>query len=99
MVSHFNNQLNGALVRFVTPANMVRVRTQHASLFHMKTTVSVTKSRHEDRGPCYLHLQIFSYTYTLLLGWKIKVDLIAVFFSKLNKRPLFNDIYCKTILV
>ena len=72
MVTHFSNQLNGTLVRFLTPANMVRVRAQHASLFHMKTTGSVTKSSHEDCGLCYLHLYIFSYTYTLLLCWKIK---------------------------
>ena len=31
----------------------------HYSLFHMKITVSVTKSSHEDRGLCYLHLKIF----------------------------------------
>ena len=29
------------------------------SLFHMKITANVTKSSHQDRGPCYLHLQIF----------------------------------------
>ena len=56
METDFNNQLNSALVKFLTPANMVCVRAQHASLFHMKTTTSVTKISHEDRGPCYLHL-------------------------------------------
>ena len=38
----------------------------------MKITASVSKSSHQDRGPCYLHLRIFSYTYTLLFWWKIK---------------------------
>ena len=43
----------------------------HISLFHMKITASVTKSSDQDRGPCYLRLPNFSYTYTLLF-WKIK---------------------------
>ena len=29
------------------------------SLFHMSITAGVTKSSHQDRGPCYLHLPIF----------------------------------------
>ena len=29
------------------------------SLFHMKITVNVKKSSHEDRVPCYLHLPVF----------------------------------------
>ena len=29
------------------------------SLFHMKITASVTKTLHQDCGPCYLHLPIF----------------------------------------
>ena len=29
------------------------------SLFHIKITASVTKSLHQDRGLCYLHLPIF----------------------------------------
>ena len=41
------------------------------NLFYMKITVSVTKSLHKDCGLCYLHLPIFSYTYTLLcVGWR-----------------------------
>ena len=35
------------------------------SLFHMKIITSVTKSLHEDCGPCYLHLQIFFLIHTL----------------------------------
>ena len=35
----------------------------------------------------------------LLLLWKVKICLIFVFLSKLEKRPLFNDLNCKTILV
>ena len=31
-------------------------------LFHMKITESVTKSSHQDCGPCYLHLPNFPYT-------------------------------------
>ena len=41
-----------------------------SSLFHMKITASVTNSSHQDRGPCYLHSPIFSYTF--ILCWKIK---------------------------
>ena len=41
------------------------------SLFHMKIIVRVTISSHQDRGQCYLHLPIFSYTYTLLFCGKI----------------------------
>ena len=37
----------------------------------MKITASVTKSSHEDRGLCYLHLLIFPYTY-IVLFWKMK---------------------------
>ena len=64
----------------------------------MKITASVTKSFHEDCGPCYLHF--FSYIYTLLLCRKIcfKVVLTAVFPSKLDHRPFFNDVYYETIL-
>ena len=42
------------------------------SLFHMKITTSVAKSSHQHCDPCYLHLPIFSSTYTLLLCGKIK---------------------------
>ena len=31
----------------------------------MKITASVTKSSHQDRGPCYLHLPIFFLIHTL----------------------------------
>ena len=33
MVTHLNNQISGASVRFVTPAAMVRVQTQHEARF------------------------------------------------------------------
>ena len=42
------------------------------SLFHMKITTSVTRSSHQQCDPCYLHLPIFFFTYTLLLCGKIK---------------------------
>ena len=38
----------------------------------MKHTTGVTKSLHQDCDLCYLHLPIFSCTYTLLFCWKIK---------------------------
>ena len=31
----------------------------NSSLFRMKSTASVTKSSHQDCGPCYLHAPIF----------------------------------------
>ena len=44
---------------------------------------------------CAIYIYIFfSYIYILLFCWKIKI-----FLSKLDHRPLFNDIYCETILV
>ena len=42
------------------------------SLFQMKITASISKSLHQHCGPCYLHLPIFSFTYTLLICGKIK---------------------------
>ena len=33
MVTHFGNQLNSALIRFLTPADMVCVGTQHTSKY------------------------------------------------------------------
>ena len=47
-------------------------RSTECSLFYTKITASVTKSSRQDRGPCYLRLLIFSYTYTLPFCWKIK---------------------------
>ena len=41
-------------------------------LFHMKITLSVIKSCHQDHCLCYLHLPICSYTYTLFFCWKKK---------------------------
>ena len=48
----------------------------HGSLLHVKTTVSVTKSLHQDHGPCYLHLHSFSlYIHsTLSNGWSTVTD-------------------------
>ena len=50
----------------------------------MKITVSVTKSSHQDCGPCYLHLPIFFlYIHSpLLLENK---DLPRSMFSSVNK--------------
>ena len=42
------------------------------SLFHMRSPGGVTKCSHQDCGPCYIHLSIFSYTYTLLFCSKKK---------------------------
>ena len=33
MVNHFDNQMIGALVRFLNSANMVRVRAQNAAIY------------------------------------------------------------------
>ena len=41
-------------------------------LFRMKITTSVTKSSHQHCDLCYLHLPIFSFTYTLLLCGKMQ---------------------------
>ena len=47
--------------------------TKDARLFQTKITASVSKNLHQDRrGPCYLHLPIFYYEYTLLFYIKIK---------------------------
>ena len=40
------------------------------SLFHMKITVSVTKSLHQDNGLCYLHLSIF-FLYIHTRSWSM----------------------------
>ena len=67
--------------------------------FHLKITVSVTKSLHQDCGPCYLHLPVFSYTYRFLFYCQIKgcydhcVAIITVFLSKLDDKTLSNYIY------
>ena len=37
----------------------VKKKTKKRSLFHMKITVSVTESSHQNRGQCFLHLYIF----------------------------------------
>ena len=42
------------------------------NVFHIKITMSVTRNLHQDCDPCYLHLPIFSYTYTLLFCCKTK---------------------------
>ena len=57
-------------VSFCFPEEMFHWRI--SSLFHTKITGSVTKSSHQDCGQCYLHLPIFSFTYTLLLCGKMK---------------------------
>ena len=67
------------------------------SLFHMKITESVTKSLHQDFGPCYLHWPIFSYTYILLFRYKICNCCDYCFLHQI--RLLFNYIYYKTLLV
>ena len=62
----------------------------------MKITVSVTKARMKSVTRAIYTYRSFSYTYTLLLCWKKKVVLIAVFLSKLDHRPLFN-VYIKRL--
>ena len=67
----------------------------------MKITLSVTKSSHQDRGICFffLHLTIFFlYIHSPFSAGKLKV-VVGVILSKLEHRPLFNNIYYRTILV
>ena len=45
----------------------------HRCLFYMKVTASATKSSHQDRGPCYLHLPNFLYKNSPLLPENIKL--------------------------
>ena len=72
-----------------------------SSLLHMKITASVTKSSHQVRGPCYLHLPIFfSHVHSppLLLGNK---KLLWSLFSaayQTTYHSLFSDYY-EAILV
>ena len=47
-----------------------KIFVMYINLFHIKVTASDKKSSHQDRDPCYLHLPIFSYIYTLLSRWK-----------------------------
>ena len=46
-----------------------------------------------------IYTYFFSYTYTILFCWKIKVIVITVFLTKIDHRLLFNSIYYKTVLV
>ena len=64
----------------------------------MKIIASVTKSSHQVRGPCYLHLPIF-FLRKLSSAGKQKVFVIGVFLSILDHIPLFNDVYYEAILV
>ena len=51
----------------------------------MKVTASVTKSSHQDRGPCYLQLPIFLlYIHSPHLLENKKVVVIADFLGKLD---------------
>ena len=59
-----------------------------SSLVHMKITASVTKSLHQV---CGLHI--------LLFCWKIKSCCDYISLSKLDHKPLFNNIYYEIILV
>ena len=70
------------------------------NLFHMKISANVNKSAHQDRGPCYLHLHaiFFSHMHSLLLKKKVIV-VITVFFSKLDRKLMFQCIYYKTVLM
>ena len=57
------------------------------SLFHMKITVSVTKSSHQDCGLCYLNLPIFFlYIHYLLFCGKIKSCCDHCFTQQINPK-------------
>ena len=75
LVWHVKRNTGGPLLHctFFTSIQLpcaMRKKRPWSSLFHMKITASVTNSSHQDRGPCYLHSPIFSYTF--ILCWKIK---------------------------
>ena len=73
-------------------------KAPYYSFFHMKITVSVTKSLYQVCGLSYLHLPIFFlYINSPLLLEKAVV--IAVFLSRMDHRPLFNDVYYESTLV
>ena len=70
--------------------------------FPYKITAGVTKSSHQDRGPCYLQLLIFFFyihSSLLLQNKKLLRLIFMIYDSKLDHRPLFTYIYCETILV
>ena len=91
---------NSSCFFFVLKAMTSVVATLINSLCHMKSTASVTENSHQGRCRCYLHLPIFLLIHTVSSSTgKWKVVLIFFFLSKLEHRPLFNDIYCKTILM
>ena len=50
----------------------VLTRSNHCSLFDMKITASGTKSLHQNRGRCYLHLSIFFFDMHSFLLWQNK---------------------------
>ena len=54
------------------------------NLCHMKIIANVTKSSHQDLGPCYLHLLIFLIPTLSFSVGKEEVIVIAVFLSKLD---------------
>ena len=57
----------------------------------MKITANATKSSHQDRGSCFLHLPIFFlYKYTALLLQNKKLLSSLLFLSKVDHRSLFN---------
>ena len=71
------------------------------TLFHMKITVSVTKSLHQNHGLCYLHLtSFFSFTYTLLFCNKIKICCDWCFPQQIIPKTMIQlYIYYENILV
>ena len=53
-------------------------------------TVSVKKNLHQDCGPCYLHLPIFSCTYNLLFCCKIKSCCDPCFPHQVRPQTIFQ---------
>ena len=71
--SYIYNRLNNFPGFFNIIITFEKISEELLQSFHTNITASVTKSPHQDRGPCDLHLHIFfSYIYTLLFCWKIK---------------------------
>ena len=70
------------------------------TVFPMWKSLQVLQKAHINIMACAIYTYLFFYyKYTLLFCWNIKKLMIAVFLSKLDLRPVLNDIHYKTILV
>ena len=70
LVMFFNQALY-----LVCPLSFKHVSNQKSrfAVFSIWKSLSLTKSSHQDRDPCFLHLPTFSYSYTILFRKNIKL--------------------------